>query len=99
MPLEGSFAETLRERIKNYFKENKISVKANREMKIKMFTGLLWWSLSYLFIYLFSFDKLSFFVLYVFHGWGHIFFSFNVGHDALHNAISKKGRINTVMIF
>lgn len=99
MPLKDSFAETLRERINNYFKENKISVKANREMKIKMFTGLLWWSLSYLFIYLFSFDKLSFFVLYVFHGWGHIFFSFNVGHDALHNAISKKGRINKLWAY
>ena len=63
-------------------------------MRFKIILGLLWWSLSYVCIYVFSSNETLFFLLYTFHGLGHIFFSFNVGHDALHNAISKKNSVN-----
>ena len=89
-----SFSKTLHDRINAYFREKSISVKADRAMWIKIVAGALWWILSYLCIYLFSVNEFTFFLLYVFHGWGHICFSFNVGHDALHNAISKKRRVN-----
>ena len=52
------------------------------------------WIISYLMIYIFSASKITFLYLFLFHGLTHIFFSFNVGHDALHNAISKKKAIN-----
>ncbi len=64
-----------------------------------MVMGLSWWFLSYLAIFFFSKDELSFFLLYLFHGLGHIFFSFNVGHDALHNAVSKRNKINRLWAY
>jgi linoleoyl-CoA desaturase len=60
----------------------------------KILTGTLWWLLSYIAIFLFSTNQWEFLLLYLFHGLGHIYFSFNVGHDALHNAISKNKAVN-----
>ncbi len=88
------FAVTLRERINNYFKSTNTSVKSDRMMVSKIIIGTSWWLLSYLAIFLCSSNPLTFLILYLFHGLGHIYFSFNVGHDALHNAISKKKKVN-----
>lgn len=63
-------------------------------MRLKIATGVLWWLLPYLAIFLLPLNRWEFFVLYLFHGVGHIYFSFNVGHDALHNAISKSKTVN-----
>ena len=88
------FVTTLNERINSYFKQNNISTKSNINMKLKIFIGTSWWLLSYLVIIFLPLDKWEFFTLYIFHGVGHIYFSFNVGHDALHNAISKNRLVN-----
>jgi linoleoyl-CoA desaturase len=88
------FVSTIQTRINDYFKENNCSIKSNWAMHLKIATGTLWWLLSYLVIVLLPLTKWEFFAVYLFHGMGHIFFSFNVGHDALHNAISKSKKIN-----
>jgi linoleoyl-CoA desaturase len=88
------FVNTIHERINTYFKEHKTSIKSNTWMYGKITTGLLWWLLSYAAIYLYANSQWQFLVLYLFHGLGHIYFSFNVGHDALHNALSKNKLVN-----
>lgn len=88
------FVKTLHGRINAYFRQNNYSIKCNHAMRLKMITGTGWWLLSYLAIFLLPLTKWEFFAVYIFHGIGHIYFSFNVGHDALHNAISKKRSIN-----
>lgn len=88
------FVTTLRKRINDYFRQSNRSVKSDRTMIIKIITGSLWWLLSYIAIFIFTSNEQEFLALYLFHGLGHIYFSFNVGHDALHNAISKKNKVN-----
>jgi linoleoyl-CoA desaturase len=88
------FASTLYERINAYFRQSNKSIKSDRVMVLKIITGTLWWILSYFAIFIFSDNQSAFILLYLFHGVGHIYFSFNVGHDALHNAISKNKKVN-----
>lgn len=88
------FVQVLHARINDYFKDRNLSVKADKVMYQKLIICSLWWLLSYIAILLFSVNELAFFLLYLFHGCGHIVFSFNVGHDALHGAISKDNKIN-----
>ena len=88
------FVNTLNERINDYFKQNNSSTKSDTRMISKIVVGTLWWLLSYAAIYLFATTQWEFLALYLFHGIGHIYFSFNVGHDALHNSISKKRKVN-----
>ena len=63
-------------------------------MVLKIVTSSLLWLLSYFAIFLATDSKWAFFALYLFHGMSHIYFSFTVGHDALHNAISKNKAVN-----
>ncbi len=63
-------------------------------MIIKITTAALWWILSYFAMFLLTDNKWCFLLLYLFHGLSHIYLSFCVGHDALHNAISKNKTIN-----
>jgi linoleoyl-CoA desaturase len=88
------FVMTLNDRINAYFKEKDISVKSDAYMVSKIVTGTAWWLLSYFAMYLWASTPSEFILLYLFHGVGHIFFAFNVGHDALHNAISKNNAVN-----
>lgn len=88
------FVTTLHDRINAYFHQNKYSINTNSEMAMKIFIGTAWWLFSYIAIIFLPLSKWGFFATYLFHGLGHIYFSFNVGHDALHNAISKNRKIN-----
>jgi len=93
------FVTTIHTRINSYFQENNISTKADYKMKIKLLTGLISWMLTYIIIYVFASTEGEFFFLYMIHGMAHIYFSFNVGHDALHNAISKTRIVNNLWAY
>jgi linoleoyl-CoA desaturase len=88
------FAKTIHRRINAYFKETQQSIKANRHMKWKIATALIWFTASYFAMLFLSVNAWVFVGLYLFHGLSQIFFSYNVGHDALHYAVSEKRNVN-----
>lgn len=94
MSATNPFVAALHQRINDYFKEQNCSIKSNNAMYRKMAIGTLWWLLSYVAMITLPLSAGQFFALYLFHGVGHIYFSFNVGHDALHNALSKNKKVN-----
>lgn len=93
------FARTLYGRINAYFSEGEMSVKANSRMNVKIATSIIWWIGSYILMLTCSFNFSLFLLLYLFHAYSQIFFSFNVGHDALHEAISSSRKRNRLWAY
>jgi linoleoyl-CoA desaturase len=94
-----AFKKVLFERLNGYFKENKISKKANTEMVFKVILSLVWWIGGYLLIYAADWTYPEFFIIYLFAGLGQIYMILNITHDANHNAISKKRWINVALSY
>jgi linoleoyl-CoA desaturase len=90
----AAFVNTLHDRINAYFKTNQLTIKSDSMMVSKIVIGLSWWICSYIALFIFPLTEMQFICLYLFHGVGHIYFSFNVGHDALHNAVSRSKSVN-----
>lgn len=91
---QDEFKKVLFERLNSFFSENRLSKKADWEMKLKITLALLWWFGSYLLLYAASLNFWHFFGLYIFMGLGQIFVFLNIAHDANHNAISNNRLVN-----
>lgn len=90
----SEFKEVLFERLNNYFKNNRISKKANWEMTLKVTLAIVWWAASYALLYAYEWTYVQFLLIYIFHGLGQIFMFLNIAHDANHNAVSNKRFVN-----
>ena len=104
-PRKDQFVETLHRRIDKYFKDNNITPYANGAMWFKTFVAITSWLAVYALIIS---DSLSIFatsgvywtlliIAFTLLGFVNIFIAFNISHDALHSAFSKKAWINKVL--
>lgn len=96
---QREFKEVLFERLNNFFKDNRLSKKANWEMKLKVSAALVWWLGGYLLLFIPGLNYTQFFLLYIFMGLGQIFMFLNIAHDANHNAISNNRVVNKVLSY
>lgn len=94
------FIQTLRERVNNYFTENKVEKHGNAGMVFKtifMFTLFL---VPYILMLLHVFTgPVSFFLLWVLMGFGMAGIGLSVMHDANHSSYSKNPRINKIISY
>jgi linoleoyl-CoA desaturase len=96
---KSPFISVLIQRINEYFITKKFSDKGNWKMTLKIIIAALWWSISYLFLFLFRWTESQFFLIYFLNGLSQGYIVLNIAHDANHYAISKRGIINKVLSY
>jgi linoleoyl-CoA desaturase len=94
-----SFPAELRRRLDDYFTERNLSQKANAEMAMKIAAGFALWFGSYLSLYVFHLDSWKLVLDYLVLGIAHLYFLFNIAHDGIHYAISRKRSINLLFSY
>ncbi|MCB9364832.1 MAG: acyl-CoA desaturase [Flavobacteriales bacterium] len=97
---QPEFVKELRNRVNNYFKENKISKYANTNMVIKTVFMLSLYFIPY-FLILFNITSNSWITLslWLFMGIGMAGIGFSIMHDANHGAYSKNKTVNKYLGF
>jgi linoleoyl-CoA desaturase len=93
------FLKTLRQRVHNYFIENKISKYANGLVVFKTIFFLALFFISYILMISNQFSPALTFVYAVIFGLSSIFILFNISHDASHNALFKNRKINKLLSY
>lgn len=88
------FYEDVKYQVNRYFTENKISIHANNEMRIKCFFWISFWILSWTGIIIFKDYFLLVFTIGIAHMFSHLMIAFNIAHDANHFALFKLKRLN-----
>lgn len=91
------FAETVKSRVHEYFRENKISTHANTQMITKTVILISLYVASYLLIMTAGFPIWAMWLLTVVMGVGMAGIGFSVSHDALHGAYSENKRVNDIL--
>ena len=92
------FVKTLKKRVDNYFRENKISKHANFNMFLKTILLILLYFGSYSLLYVFNASYFSI-ILWFAMGFGMAGIGMSVMHDANHGAYSKNKKINNFFGF
>ena len=87
------FVKTLKKRVDEYFKSNKISKYANFSMYLKSFSLIIFYFGSYTTLYLYNQSYYSIFLWFMM-GVGMAGIGMSVMHDANHGAYSKNKNIN-----
>ena len=90
------FVKTLKKRVDNYFKENKISKHANFNMLLKTILLILLYFGSYSLLYVFNASYFSI-ILWFAMGFGMAGIGMSVMHDANHGAYSKNKKVNNFL--
>jgi len=97
--VQSDFYSTLRDRVNNYFKQNGITPYANSFMVFKIIFFLAGLIGSYLFILLGNPGLPLFYVSWIVLGFFTAFVGVNIGHDAIHGAISSNPKVNRALGF
>ena len=97
-PQDG-FYKLLVEKIDAYFKTNNISRKANWVFAVKIISYFLIDLFIYLMILSGRFDGINLVLLFILFGIFNSIFIFSVAHDASHNAISNRHRVNNLLTY
>jgi len=92
------FVKTLKKRVDNYFRENKISKHANFNMFLKTILLILLYFGSYSLLYIFNASYFTI-ILWFAMGFGMAGIGMSVMHDANHGAYSKNKKINNFFSF
>lgn len=88
------FFSTLRSRVDNYFKENKISKNYNSNMVIKTIVILALYTIPFLYILFFSTSSLQTILLFLLMGVALAGIGMSIMHDANHGSYSNNSKIN-----
>lgn len=96
-PDQEAFGRVLKERVDNYFSENKISPYANAKMIVKMIIILLAFIVPYFFILFGGLQGMQAWVLCVVMGFAMAGIGFIISHQAAHNAVSRSSRVNRML--
>jgi linoleoyl-CoA desaturase len=91
------FRKTLNQRVDAYLKERRLSPRDVPAMYLKTFIVLGWWLGSYLLIMLAGLPPLVNLLLCVSFGLATAGLGFNIMHDAIHGAYSKRPWVNRLM--
>ena len=96
---KDEFAKELRKRVNKYFKENKISKKANVEVILKGVLAFLLWFVIYGVILSGKLNNSFILIIASFLSLGliNVFIAFNIMHDANHKAYSKQDKWNIAL--
>ena len=95
---KSTFVKTLKKRVDNYFKDNKISKHANFNMVLKTVLLVLFYFGSYSILYFFNASYYSL-LLWLIMGFGMAGIGMSVMHDANHGAYSKNKKVNSFFGF
>ena len=95
---KSTFVKTLKKRVDNYFKENKLSKHANFNMVLKTVLLVLFYFGSYSILYFFNASYYSL-LLWLVMGFGMAGIGMSVMHDANHGAYSKNKKVNSFFGF
>ena len=95
---KSTFVKTLKKRVDNYFRENKISKHANFNMVLKTVLLVLFYFGSYSILYFFNTSHYSL-LLWLVMGFGMAGIGMSVMHDANHGAYSKNKKVNSFFGF
>lgn len=95
----SGFYSELTSSIDQYFKVNKISYRANKQMLVKIAILFLIYCVGYFSIYLYKENTLVLFLTYSFIGAWSVLLGLNIGHDASHNAIFQKKSQNELLLY
>ena len=95
------FFSTLRMRVDEYFKTNKISKNANGKMVVKTIVMLSLYVIPFLSMIfnVYTFNAWMILGLYVIMGIGMAGVGFSIMHDANHGSYSRNPRINKILSF
>ena len=95
----SDFYKLVRQRVNAYFRDNKISQKANLEMKLKVIFILSGFWASYLMLISNSFSHNGWLMLLLacIFGFFSALIGLNIGHDAIHGAFSDNKHVNKAM--
>ncbi|HZM86904.1 MAG TPA: acyl-CoA desaturase [Blastocatellia bacterium] len=93
----SGFSKELSERVDGYFRDRRISKRANPEMIFKTILGFALWVGTYVWLITGRFSSVELVALYVVHGFAQLFMGLNIAHDANHEAYSKSKRVNRVL--
>lgn len=89
-----SFSKELRKRVNQYFKEHKLSKKANGRMRWKTVSVLLLYLLPFAGLFFVGSNLLAIFLLFTAMGIGMSAVGMGLMHDAVHGAYHEKGWVN-----
>lgn len=96
---DTAFSRVLARRVAEHFDARGIARTADRRMWLKVWVGYGWFLASYAAMGVFPLSPAAFVSVYVLHGVSHMFLLLNIGHDANHNAISRRPAVNRVLSF
>ena len=91
------FSTLLSQRIDNYFTSHAVQRTADTYMVAKIVFGFSYFAVTYLAMAV-SPPSITFYLAYLLHGSAHLFLILNVGHDANHNALSRKRWVNRLAV-
>src|SRR5687767_4270614 len=94
-----TFQQILSQRVSAYFRDNRLSRFANRYAYIKMLTIGILWTITLALIYTINTSFVGYLGLYLLHGCMALLVVYNIGHDAVHQAVSPKKWVNTVLSY
>jgi len=94
--VKSGFYPLLSVRVNDYFKRRGISKKANRLMRVKIIFCLSLFFSSYVFILSGFFSSWTLFAMVILFGISGALVGFNIGHDAVHNALFKSAKLNRI---
>ena len=92
------FSTLLSQRIDNYFTSHAVQRTADTYMVAKIVFGFSYFAVTYLAMAV-SPPSITFYLAYLLHGSAHLFLILNVGHDANHNALSRKRWVNRLLSY
>lgn len=97
-PEDSNFYNELRSEVQVYFTERKISMRANRRMRIKIAFMFIVYCLAYASIFIYGNNRVYLMIVYCFMGGWSVLLGLNIGHDAAHNAIFEKREHNRLLL-
>jgi linoleoyl-CoA desaturase len=96
---QSEFAVVVRQRIADYFTERKLSPKADGIMMGKIALGLSVWAFGFVLLYCVPLTPGRLIAVYALLGLVQSFLILNVAHDAIHNAVSRRGYVNRFLSY
>jgi linoleoyl-CoA desaturase len=93
---QAAFQAAVRKAIDNYFKITGQSTKGNLQMYLKIAFFAIWMIAAYVLLLLLVDTVAEVFIFYLLFGFGAMFFTINVAHDASHQALFKDRRLNKI---
>ena len=93
---EKEFAETLKKRVNDYFKQRRISTKGNLGIYLKAFILIGIYLLSFMLVAFFEIKPIYGIALAILMGIGEAGIGMSVMHDAAHGAYSRHKWVNSI---